>query len=203
MDKLEQLQRKSIEKMSRLYDDEPTHSKQVTKLALNIFDELNSRLFNYTDFERRYLEYGSLLHDIGYYVSADKHNKHAYDLIVKADMPVFTDVDKSIIGNIARYHRGKIPRKKHDNFESLPDSRTKKLVKALSAIIRIADGLDRSHTDVISKIKIVVDEFDSKVTFVLYSRSITCPAELYGANKKKDLFENHFNVNVDFLIQQY
>lgn len=203
MDNLEQHQREAVEKIARLYDDEPTHSKQVARLALNIFDELKGRLHQYGDYERRLLEFGCLLHDIGYHVCADKHNKHAYDMILRADLGVLTDIEKEIIANLARYHRGKPPKKKHECFESLPDNKTRKLVKDLGAMIRIADGLDRSHTDAIQKIKIVVDEFDAKVTFVLYCRSVSCQAELYGAGKKKDLFEDHFTVNVGFIVQQF
>jgi exopolyphosphatase/guanosine-5'-triphosphate,3'-diphosphate pyrophosphatase len=198
---LKQLQNNTIELMIRKYENEPSHARQVTRLALIIFDKLKGSLHNYSENERNYLEYASLIHDIGYYISPDKHNKNAYKIIIKEDMPGFVPEEKEIIANIARYHRGSPPKKKHKNFSEISNKEQKELIKALSAIIRIADGLDRSHTDAICDIDVMIDKYTGKITFIVYSRSINCPAEIYGANKKKDLFEDYFNLHADFIIK--
>lgn len=201
MNKLEQLQKETVEHLVSKYDNEPTHCRHVTKLALIIFDDLSGILHNYGKTERNYLEYAGLLHDVGYHLSYDKHNKNSYKLLMQCEMPGFTREEQELIANIARYHTGKPPKEKHANFKDILDSKTKKLIKELSAFLRIADGLDRSHTDVIQNIKCIVERDFNTCTFILYARSMSCPAELYGANKKKNLFEDHFNMTVDFKIE--
>lgn len=201
MSNLDEQQKATIESMIARYENEPAHCRQVTKLALNIFDELKGKTHKYGKNERKLLEYASLLHDIGYSISWDKHNKHAYNIIMNESMPGFLPEEKEMIANIARYHRGKIPSKKHNNIQNIKDKAMISRIKKLSAIIRIADGLDRSHTNAVEDIKIVKDDFISKGTFLLQTKSINCPAELYAANKKKDLFEQEFNLELEFIVQ--
>jgi exopolyphosphatase/guanosine-5'-triphosphate,3'-diphosphate pyrophosphatase len=199
--KLEQVREEAVELLIRKYENEPSHVRQVTKLALKIFDCLKGKLHSYGEYERNLLKYGSLLHDTGYYIEAEKHNKHAYKLIMQEKMAGIMPEEKEIIANIARYHRGGTPKNKHKNFAEIVKKSDKDLIRALSAMVRIADGLDRSHTDAIKEIDCTICQDTRQCTFILTPRSINIPAELYGANKKKNLFEDYFGVDVSFTIQ--
>ena len=46
---------------------------------------------------------------------------------------------------ISRYHRRTGPRKKHAEFAALPPA-DQAIVRRLSGLLRVADGLDRGHT---------------------------------------------------------
>lgn len=201
MSNIEKLQDSIIDELVAKYEDEPCHCRQVMKLALNIFDELTTIVHNYGIKERKLLKYACLLHDIGYHISWENHNKHAYNMIMDFSMPHFLPEEIEIIANIARYHRGKLPKEKHKNFARIKNRETKKLIKHLSSFIRIADGLDRSHSDAITKVKILKDDYTGKITFFIHTNHHSCPGELYAANKKKDLFEQEFNLGIDFIIQ--
>jgi exopolyphosphatase/guanosine-5'-triphosphate,3'-diphosphate pyrophosphatase len=103
----------------------------------------------YDDKERELLEYGSLLHDIGIHISYERHHRHSYYLIKNGDLRGFDPQEIEVIALIARYHRQAEPKKSHEGYADLPGSR-RKVVKTLSAMVRLAEGLDRSHAQALS-----------------------------------------------------
>ena len=122
----------------------PEHAQQVAKLALAIFDQTRS-VHGLSDRERDWLEYGALLHDVGVHISYERHHRHSYYLIKNGDLRGFDPEEIEIIALIARYHRQGVPRKSHQGYGDLGRSK-RRTVKALSAMVRLAEGLDRSHS---------------------------------------------------------
>jgi exopolyphosphatase/guanosine-5'-triphosphate,3'-diphosphate pyrophosphatase len=120
------------------------HCEQVALLAGEIFDGLQAR-FEVPADERELLTAAALLHDVGYVINHAKHHKHAYHLILHGDLQGFTQREIEVIANVARYHRKAYPRKRHENFARL-DRADRRLVRVLAGILRVADGLDRTHT---------------------------------------------------------
>lgn len=197
---LDQNKEKCVYTLLRKYEMEPDHAQQVRKLALLIFDKTVNILHTYSDYERDLLEAGSLLHDIGYFISDIGHNKHSYD-IIERELEGFCPEEKDIIGNIARYHKGKKPKKKHECYSKLPDEETRTIVKKLSSIARIADGLDRSHISVVDDLDCVYDSF-SEILYIVMKLTIPgCGLEIWAADRKKALFEEEFGVQVRFKVK--
>jgi exopolyphosphatase / guanosine-5'-triphosphate,3'-diphosphate pyrophosphatase len=160
------------------------HSRQVTRLALILFDELRS-WHKLTDHDRELLEYASLTHDIGYHISHQKHHKHALYLILNADLKGFSQDEIEIIAHVARYHRRSVPKAEHKLFEEL--SREKKnRVRALAGLLRVADGLDRSHYQNVQELKTEVS--GSKVVLHVLTQG-DAELEIWGAMRKRELFE--------------
>ena len=129
-----------------------SHSLHVAKLALSLFDQLQS-VHGLGDQEREWLEYAALLHDLGYLIHVRQHHKHSYYLIKHGNLAPFTAEEIEIIANVARYHRRANPQTGHAPFKALPQ-RQRKTVEALSAILKIADGLDRSHFSVVQGLNV-------------------------------------------------
>jgi exopolyphosphatase/guanosine-5'-triphosphate,3'-diphosphate pyrophosphatase len=124
------------------------HAQQVARLALNIFDQTRS-VHGLSDKERELLEYGALLHDVGVHISYERHHRHSYYLIKNGDLRGFDPQEIEIIALIARYHRQATPKKSHEGYADLKGSQ-RKTVKALSAMVRLAEGLDRSHAQALT-----------------------------------------------------
>ena len=122
----------------------PDHAQQVAKLALAIFDQTRS-VHGLSDRERDWLEYGALLHDIGVHISYERHHRHSYYLIKNGDLRGFDPEEIEIIALIARYHRQGVPKRSHQGYGDLRRSK-RRAVKAMSAMVRLAEGLDRSHS---------------------------------------------------------
>jgi exopolyphosphatase/guanosine-5'-triphosphate,3'-diphosphate pyrophosphatase len=110
----------------------------------------------------------------------------------------FTENEKEIIANVARYHRKSHPKAKHPDFVKLGEDE-QIVIRKLAAILRVADGLDRSHTSSIRNITAKID--DEKVTFTISGEGENDLAlEIWGAETKKQLFEEVFSVKAEFKV---
>jgi exopolyphosphatase/guanosine-5'-triphosphate,3'-diphosphate pyrophosphatase len=131
------------------------HEVQVSILCGLLFDELLSLFPTYTEEERCMLTCAGLLHDIGTSRGVERHHKSSYELIrsVGKNNQNFGLSDESleIVALIARYHRKAIPSMKHDAYAKItPQAQDR--VRKLSALLRIADGLDYMHDEAISNL---------------------------------------------------
>lgn len=160
------------------------HSKHVSNFALQLFDEFQDEL-GLEESDRELLEYATLMHDIGYYISYRKHHKHALYLIRNSDLLGFKEDEINIMANVARYHRKSPPAKRHKRYRQL-DKKSRKRVKKLSALLRIADGLDRSHYQNVRKLEIQKEENLVKLLITTYSDP---ELEIWGCLRKSKLFE--------------
>jgi exopolyphosphatase / guanosine-5'-triphosphate,3'-diphosphate pyrophosphatase len=165
--------------LGRQYGFEEAHSRQDARLAIQLFD-LTTGLHHLDDECRDLLTYGALLHDIGYVEGYVGHHKTAYRLIVRSELPGLTEREIRIVANVARYHRGGKPKLKHAGYAALdPDDR--EIVRTLGAILRLADGLDRGHTDAVRDLDVVLDG-DRLV--VLVDCPSGCGDEIWAGEKK-------------------
>ena len=126
------------------------HAQQVARLALAVFDQTRA-VHGLGEKERDWLEFGALLHDVGVHISYERHHRHSYYLIKNGDLRGFDPEEIEVIALVARYHRQATPKKSHDGYGDLSGSR-RRAVKTLAAIVRLAEGLDRSHAQAIAGI---------------------------------------------------
>jgi exopolyphosphatase/guanosine-5'-triphosphate,3'-diphosphate pyrophosphatase len=126
------------------------HAQQVARLALSIFDQTRS-VHGLGDREREWLEYAALLHDVGVHISYDRHHRHSYYLIKNGDLRGFDPREIEVIALVTRYHRQATPKKSHEGYGDL-NGTLRGTVRVLSAIVRLAEGLDRSHAQALSGI---------------------------------------------------
>jgi exopolyphosphatase/guanosine-5'-triphosphate,3'-diphosphate pyrophosphatase len=175
---------------------EAPHSQHVQKLALQLFDSIGQRL-GCTPEERQLLSDAALLHDIGYHISYDKHNKHSYHLIEHAELLGMTPTDQIIVANVARYHRGAEP-KKHANYGGL-EKPLRKTISRLSAILRVADGFDRGHANAVSEIKVRWLERALRLTAVPRRNNLNLRLDLWGAARKSNLLAELAGVPVEIV----
>jgi exopolyphosphatase/guanosine-5'-triphosphate,3'-diphosphate pyrophosphatase len=116
----------------------------VTCLALKLFDQLKS-LHGLGAADRRILQAAALLHDIGQFVSFQSHHKHSLYLISNTELPNFSRQEMQIVANVARYHRKAHPTDHHPFYAALGDTEKVRTIR-LAALLRLADALDREHT---------------------------------------------------------
>jgi exopolyphosphatase / guanosine-5'-triphosphate,3'-diphosphate pyrophosphatase len=136
----------------RLQWDE-AHAEKVAALSASLFDDLVS-VHGLGDRERMLLQAAALLHDVGNVVRRSGHHKHGYHLIMNSEILGLTSAERAIVANVARYHRKRVPDVAHAGFRALDrDARAK--VRALAAILRVADALDREHEGVVSAARAV------------------------------------------------
>ena len=124
------------------------HAQQVARLALSIFDQTRS-VHGLGEREREWLEYAALLHDVGVHISYERHHRHSYYLIKNGDLRGFEPHEIEVIALVARYHRQGTPKKSHEGYGDLGGT-ARATVRVLSAIVRLAEGLDRSHAQALT-----------------------------------------------------
>ena len=184
---------RSVDRLLRRGNAEVLHAAHVARLALEIFDRTHP-LHQLTAREREWLQYGALLHDIGCSIGYSKHQRHSYYLITHAELTGFAAEEIEVLASIARYHKGNGPKEKHDNWRRL-DPYLRSVVEKLAAIVRIADGLDRSHRQLVTRVDCRLRS--RRVEFEAAARA-DCEAELSEARRKADLFERVFGRSASF-----
>ncbi|HZE08402.1 MAG TPA: Ppx/GppA phosphatase family protein [Gemmatimonadaceae bacterium] len=188
---------RSVMQLAERSHYEAQHSTHVQKLALQLFDAIGQRIGCAPE-DRRLLSDAALLHDIGYHISYDKHNKHSYHLIEHAELLGMTPADQIVVANVARYHRGAEPKKKHRNYGGL-DRPLRQTIKRLSAILRVADGFDRGHASAVGEIKVRWMERALRLTAVPARSANNLRLDLWGASRKSNLLAEIAGVPVEIV----
>jgi exopolyphosphatase/guanosine-5'-triphosphate,3'-diphosphate pyrophosphatase len=146
----EDLRRRQILQLARRAEGVFAHDQQTARLAVRLFDVTTS-LHGLGAREREWLEYAALLHDLGYSVQYRGHHKHSAYLILHANLDAFDPREIEILAAVARFHRGAAPRPSHPALEALKPWQ-QKVVGQLSALLRVADSLDRTHASRVDEI---------------------------------------------------
>lgn len=201
------LLREAVLTIARRYDFEEGHSLQDERLALRLFDELARVAPSPNPLPRcdggesqgggvsprDILSYAAILHDIGYVEGYEEHHKTAFRLIMAEPIPGLSSRERALVAHVARYHRGGTPDiAKHTAFAALPAA-DRALVEQLGAILRFADGLDRSHMDAVQDLRC---ELDGDRLIVTLLPGVGDDVERWAGQKKARWFESVFGVNV-------
>ena len=181
----------AIDRFVTACNSDDAHGRCVARLAGEIFAQLVEP-FRLDPNDRLLVETASRLQDVGYLIDYGRHHKHSYHLILHSQLEGFQPAELEIIANVARYHRGAEPKKKHPSFERL-DRPTRKKVRQFASIVRVAGGLDRSHSQIVEHVEVDVSEEGVEIRAV----SPTFPeVDLWGARRRSGLFEKVFGVSL-------
>ena len=188
---------RSVAEFAQRCHAEQPHSSHVQKLALVLFDAIGARLGLSAE-DRQLLADAALVHDCGYHISFDRHHKHSYHLVLHADLLGLSPSEQVIIANVARYHRGTPPRKKHRNFGML-DKLLRRRIRRLSAILRVADGFDRGHVGAVGDLKVRWMRRALRITPLPATARTPIQLEMWGASRKSELLAKISGVPVEIV----
>ncbi|MBE9063632.1 Ppx/GppA phosphatase family protein [cf. Phormidesmis sp. LEGE 11477] len=190
---------RSIRKLANKYK---ANGDIVAQFATSLFDQTQGVLHNLSPLGREYLWAAAMLHNSGHYISHSAHHKHSYYLIRNGGLLGFTETEIEIIGNIARYHRKNLPKRRHDNYNNLPGKYERKLVDQLGAILRVAVALDRARSHAIAAIETTFDPKSRTLTLQLipFDKNNQCELELWNIDYKKAWFEDVFEVSLEATV---
>jgi len=183
-DRYPDVRRRSVFELAERCNFFPDHANQVVRLSLTLFDQTRG-IHGLTDREREWLEYAAVLHDIGVHISYQDHHKHSDYLIRNGDLRGFEPEEIDVIALVARYHRQATPKRKHAGFGELGRQK-RRIVRTLAAILRLAENLDRSHTQSVSGLALH-DRGDDDLLQIRTSGD--AELELWAASRQAKPFE--------------
>lgn len=145
---------RAVLQLGRRYHFDEPHATQVDRLATQLFDRL-APIHGLGEEDRVLLRVAALAHDIGDFVHYAAHHKHTQYILEHSDLMGLSAHARKLAGCIARYHRRAAPHAKHTSFGAL-DADDQRRVKRLSAILRIADALDRGHRSKVHQLDVKI-----------------------------------------------
>jgi exopolyphosphatase/guanosine-5'-triphosphate,3'-diphosphate pyrophosphatase len=192
-----EIRSRSVLKIAHKYHVDLDYAHRVADFALSIFDQLRGWLHNWEDEKKELLKAAAILHNCGLYISHAAHHKHSYYLIRYGELLGFSEIELEVIANIARYHRRSKPKKRHDSYTNLPHLH-RKMVKQLSAILRLAIALDRRQIGAIQEVSCKYDPEYRKLHLYLTPTNPEdpCSLEMWNLDYKKPVFEEEYQVKV-------
>lgn len=176
---------RSVARLIRHLGEPNRHGQQVATLALQLYDQLRDSL-GLGGSARDWLEFAALLHDVGHHISHKNHHRHSYYLITNGELLGFRRDELEIIAQVARYHRKSVP-KPSDGSYGLLSKRERQIVRSLAALLRVADGLDRSHYGVVRSV--AVGRRDRRVELRLTTAGDDAALEVAEARERIALLE--------------
>jgi exopolyphosphatase/guanosine-5'-triphosphate,3'-diphosphate pyrophosphatase len=175
--------------LGRRYRFDERHALHVAETALAIFDAME-REHGLDPSQRLRLEVAAILHDVGTFVRPSGHHRHSEYIIANSEIFGLHGDDLAVISSVARYHRKSTPTMAHQNFAALTRANRMAVYK-LSAILRVADALDRGHGQRVS-----VAELERRGEYLVIraGEGEDYSLERLSLAEKGDLFEDAFGL---------
>lgn len=151
---------------AKVLDPDFAHSERVSRLALALYDGLNSaglltpkaadsavRSRSGSD-PREALYAAALLHDVGMSKGKKTHHKESLDLIKKHGTPLGWNPEvMSHAALVARFHCKALPTRSHKLLRDLLPDEQRQIIR-LTAVLRLANALDSQHDGHVRKLKV-------------------------------------------------
>lgn len=173
------------------YQADLNHCRNVSDLAVSLFDQLQAE-HGLKPRHRLLLRAAGLVHDVGGFVSARSHHKHSYYLVANSEIFGLTREEILTVALVARYHRRSIPKPTHAEYMMAPRE-TRVIVNKLAALLRVADALDRGHTQPFREIRCERREDELVISA---PGAIDLALERRAMTSKGDLFEEVYGLRV-------
>ncbi|OPY34166.1 MAG: exopolyphosphatase [Methanomassiliicoccales archaeon PtaU1.Bin124] len=181
---------RSVLQLGRSCNIDEEHAERVREIVLALFDSAKMlKVHTLGDWERELLSYASYLHDIGDFISFNNHHLHSHYIISNAELLGFDQREIAIMANMAKFHRKRVPRRGDPELAGL-DEQAKRVVITMSALLRVAESLDRSHTGLVTSARFVYVDRHS-VGLRIESKE-DCQLEFWGVESDMRAFEKAF-----------
>lgn len=179
-------------RLGEKYQFDGEHAKLVAHHAAKLFDEFYA-FHNLEEENKLLLEIGALLHDIGHFINTVDHNKHGYYILKASPLIGLSESQQNIVANIMLYHRKSTPSVEDDSFKTLNPKDRLAVIK-LSALMRLADALDVSHTGRVKDIQLEKQKNSWKLKL---QGEGDLMLERWTLEKRQKLFQDVFGVKLE------
>ncbi len=178
--------------IAKRYSSGKNHIQGTTNLALAIFDSMK-KVHGMGARERLLLQIAVQLHDCGKYISMSDVAECSYRIIMATEVIGLSTEERQIIASAVRYNTTEfVYYEKNDNGSGVDRNRYL-LVAKLTAILRLANAMDRSHYQKVVGLKAVLKERELQLV-IDSTRDISL--ELGLLKDKVEFFEEVFGIRL-------
>ena len=176
--------------ISKRYMGNKDRSETLEKIALTIFDSMK-KVHGLGRRERLLLRIATLLHDCGKYISLVNLGECSYNIIMSTEIIGLSHMEREIVANVVKYNHMEFAYYEVLGQDSTIDKVAYLTIAKLTAILKIANGLDRSHKEKFRNIKTSLRR-EELLIFADANVDITLERGMFG--KRADFFEEVYSV---------
>lgn len=176
--------------LSKRYLGNKKRSETLENIALTIFDSMK-KMHGLGKRERLLLSLATILHDCGKYISMANLGECSYNIILYTEIIGVSHVEREMLANVVKFNHQKFGYYDVVAQNSKLDKETYLKIAKLTAILKLANGLDRSHKQKFKDIKISLRDHELIIT-VNTNEDITLEKGMLG--DRADFFEEVFSV---------
>ncbi|MCL2718382.1 MAG: HD domain-containing protein [Lachnospiraceae bacterium] len=143
--------------ISKRYRGSKRRGDTMEMISLTIFDSLK-KIHGMGKRERLLLRLSALLHDCGKYISIVNLPECSYGIVMATEIIGISEAEQIIIANIVKYNHQDFDYFDHFAEQDELDRTSYLIVAKLTAILRVANGLDRSNRQKVHDIKAALKE---------------------------------------------
>lgn len=177
--------------IAKRYHTNRNHTLIMEKNALAIFDKMKN-IHGLGKRERLLLRIAVLLHDCGKYINMAQSSECSYNIIMATEVIGLSHMEREIVANVVRFNSGNVLPFEELAVSSLMERAEYMTIVKLTAILRVANALDRSHKQKIKDIRVNVKDNHTMQIVVDTTEDLTLEQALFM--EKSELFEEVFSI---------
>jgi exopolyphosphatase/guanosine-5'-triphosphate,3'-diphosphate pyrophosphatase len=174
--------------IGKRYVNNKEHTTILEELALKVFDS-TVKIHGMEQRERLLLQIAVILHECGKYISLSAFAECSYNIIMSTEIIGLSHLEREIIANVVKFNTTEFAY--YDAFAGKFDKQSYILLEKLTAILRVANALDRSHKQKFKNVKIALKEKELIITVDTVD-NILLEKGLFG--EKAEFFEEVFSI---------
>ncbi|MGN0304603.1 MAG: HD domain-containing protein, partial [Lachnospiraceae bacterium] len=176
--------------ISKRYMGNKKRSETLEKIALNIFDHMK-KIHGLGKRERLLLILATILHDCGKYISMSNLGECSYNIILSTEIIGLSHVEREIVANVVKYNHQRFGYYEEVARNSTLDREAYMIIAKLTAILKVANALDRSHKQKFKDTQVALKDNTLFIT-VSTDEDITLEQGLMGG--RADFFEEVYSI---------
>ena len=138
--------------ISKRYMGSRKRAETLDYLATTIFDSMK-KIHGMGPRERLFLQIAAMLHDCGKYISLVNIGETSYDIIMATEIVGLSHGEREIVANVVRYNHSEFTYYDPSSNGGITRRDTYLTIAKLTAILRLANSLDRSHKQKLKALK--------------------------------------------------
>ncbi|MCR4895325.1 MAG: exopolyphosphatase [Lachnospiraceae bacterium] len=143
--------------ISKRYMGSRSRAETLRTIAGTIFESTKS-LHGLGKRERLYLDIATILHDCGRYISLTNLGERSYDIVMNTEIIGLSHQEREIVANIIKFNHSEFVYYAPGGDNGGLDRESYLVVAKLTAILRLANTLDRSHKKKMVEVKASLKE---------------------------------------------